>query len=731
MEKEILKGLTRKSLIIGIIGVLIVNFFTAEYGLICDVWSWQGYPNWTRNMYDASTAFYNSFAFAFMFMLIIAAINQVKHIFSAMETAVIYIMILVGGAVMNTGAGLEGAFVFFYQSSIPFALGQAENVAAERYYEYTSSLIRADPEYTRYMIQTSMAVPDVSKFMGNILWVTLFFTCAIYSMYFLMLLFRRTWVDLESLQFPLGELSSEFIELTQPANSSIDRSRVKLFKAKWFWIGFAIQFIYLFIEVGPNVITNWAASSPWSIMSSPPQADIPGTNIKIAPRFDLGTYALIWSTLVISLEPWRIGWCSMLSLDVLVGFLIGWFVLWIIYPLALGTSWGPVPSGITYTWGMIARVGGYYYPKGGSPSAHLLGFAMMMSIFALSAWRNRSTILPILKGLFKEPTEDVDSNKPLSYRVTWLAFIVSFVATIGLAAAVGVDVAYFTAMWVLWLVFLVAFARLSAETGAHLGSAMIYRFGGWFFFVEAFLLGIWGYKFWQTGHSMVNYMTMFLTTFGCGGGLASGLFVTFNSMASFCSHSWKIGKRTKTMVKDILMASLIAVFVAALAQGVFRYMWMHIMPFSEWTEMFAWVYPSFTFVQYSDFMEPPGHPENVVFSTSIMDAYKLYPWDFYIKIIIGVAIPFILFYLRTRWTWLRVSAAGIASGAIFGPVFWSAAIVAIIIKYIVLKVGGTRLYTDKVVPFATGLIVGMLMVYLIFVPIATPIWRIGREPTPF
>jgi len=727
-EVKHFRGLTTKAIIVGLIGILAVNFLTSHSYLVDEYWAFEGnsppFVAEGRKIYESTGIFYNSFAFVVVFMFVVSIINHFKHVFNAQEAAIICIMVMVGGAIQNTGHGQPGVWPWIIQSDLEFAMGSMSEEDAAVFYELVPPMLRpADPEYTRYIMTTSWASPNIAMFGLNLLWGTAFLTFSVFSIYFLLLLFRRLWVDIEYLDFPIGNFTSNLVDLTQPSSPA-----VKLFKAKYFWIGFAIQFVWLLIEVGPNVIVNWAESSPAYVLQRWPAGDIPGTGITIMPRWDLGAYALIWSTLFISVEPWRIGWTSLLSLDVLLGFLVGWLALWIIYPLALGPIWGPVP--VRSGWSFFTRVGGYYYPKNVSPSAGLIGTVMMLSLFVLSLVRNRKTIGPILLGLFKEPPKELDPEAPMSYRVTWICFLVSFIATLGTVAALGADVAYFALWWVIWLIFLVAFARLNAETGSHLGSATMFRWYGWWFFVDAFFLGVLGSAYWYSGLNKATLLTHYLTAFSVGGGLAAGLFTFYNYMASFTSDVWRVGKRTRTSVRDVVLATLIAVFIGVLSQGAFRYMWMHIMPLAEWVHKgVGFSYPSSSFSQLTSLLK-----EKFImpwFTYQITEAYTTNPVDFWVKIIIAAALPFILYALRKRWAKFRISTAGIAMGALFGPNFWSAAVVAIIVRYITLKVGGPDLYKNKVIPTATGFLCGMLIIYLIFVMIANPLWTWQHEPVPF
>jgi len=708
---KVTKGLTLKAFVVGIIGALVVNFFTSMNYMIQE-WHWQGnappFTGGMRYVFPSVRYFYTAFAFAFLFLFIIAIINKARCFFSKQEASIIAVMTLISTPV-------SGVIWFLVMNAPVWSL---DPDSTSYYLNCTTPVLHADMNYIKYLLETPMATPNISMFVLNLLWSALFVTFFFYSIYFLLLLFRRTWLDIEVLQFPLGDLASEMVDLTQPSSS------VKMFKSKYFWIGFAVQFIWLLIEVAPNVILHWADTSPYTVFRMGFPEDIPGTGLRVMPRWDLGVYGIITSMIVVSLEPWRIGWCSMLSMDVLVGFFIAWLVFYIIYPFILNlTVWGPASPGASY--GNWASVAGYWV-SGPSPLPHVFAVGLMFSILALSIIRNRSILWATFKGIIKEPAEDIDPNRPFPYRWIWLGFTASFLITIGLASALNVDMQVFVIWFILWLLFTLAFARIAAETGGNLGSAGMNGYcTGWWRYLESFMYGYGGLSsIWDMEDSLTKSTTLFLTTMGAGGGFISREFDTYTYLSSYGISSWKIGKREGNSMRDIVIAIMVTTFIAALAQGSFQYMWLHIMPYNEWLS------------------NPPvnglpnwcitrGGSPNVFWNIGTWICFQEYPMEYLIKLIAGLAVPFILVFLRKRWAWLRISVAGLAFGAWFGPDFWSAVIAAMIIKYIVLKIGGTSLHQEKLVPIATGFICGMLMVYLIFGAIITPLWNLQREPTPF
>lgn len=90
------------------------------------------------------------------------------------------------------------------------------------------------------------------------------------------------------------------------------------------------------------------------------------------------------------------------------------------------------------------------------------------------------------------------------------------------------------------------------------------------------------------------------------------------------------------------------------------------------------------------------------------------------SIILGIVIVTLLTYLTPRVAVLRYfTPFGIILAWQYGMVFWIPCLIAALIRLIVVKTGGARLYEEKVLPWAYGSIVGAVIQFLLEIPIMT------------
>jgi hypothetical protein len=113
-------------------------------------------------------------------------------------------------------------------------------------------------------------------------------------------------------------------------------------------------------------------------------------------------------------------------------------------------------------------------------------------------------------------------------------------------------------------------------------------------------------------------------------------------------------------------------------------------------------------------------------TASYLGLRVLWPSDWAVKFIIGLAVALIVFFMRGRFTWFRVSLAGIVLGCMFGREIWSPFLIALLIKYLTIRMGGVKLYNEKLRPLSVGLIAGWCIVTVIAILM---VWYNAFMPT--
>jgi len=307
----------------------------------------------------------------------------------------------------------------------------------------------------------------------------------------------------------------------------------------------------------------------------------------------------------------------------------------------------------------------------------------------------------------------VDPEKPLPYRIALWGFIASLILYVVVSAAANV-LSLWSFVWIVMVALLMMGSyRFVAETGGSFGHSFENAFiAAWPCLISTIMLatlpGVIGVT--PTNPSMV--MTFAFTQYGL-----SGLFALMvHSSGTITLESFKLGKLSGTNLKDILKAALIAMIAFLVVITISNFIWHSIYPGDKWAgAVYPWLGSMF-FNGYSKFADPgPLAPAAYWFDNGMYQNLVNVPGptDAVLKMVIGIVVIAAVTMARERLPWLRVSAAGLVLGLFGSDWFWAPFIVALVIKYILMRVGGTELFLNKWKPLAVGLIVGFLFAYVI------------------
>jgi len=322
IKTQLEKGLTTKSLIVGIImSVVIVLWGSLNTGIVS---GWRGsinappYGAASAYLVDASMPLVVTSSFLFMALLMISLVNSMKLTFNRGEVAVIATMIITAGLISAAQAGGTSGPMLHTQ---PLAYSMMYNYV---YSPATFNAIKAWIPQTLwpsdYAALVGTTQPGVMKSINwsivspGILWNIGFWGAFLFTFVFFMLLFRRLWVDVEALQFPMENIAGELVLMTQSSGEgTATGGRPKLFKAKWFWLAFLIMFIWEMLRYLPNFSMAWNSGTPGGFWSSadnyigmvPGSGTISAGGINMYPIADLTSLAILpWVPLVVYASPW-------------------------------------------------------------------------------------------------------------------------------------------------------------------------------------------------------------------------------------------------------------------------------------------------------------------------------------------------------------------------------------------------------------------------------------------
>jgi len=698
--EEEAKGLTLKVLVLAVILGAVIAGFTVIVGPL--VWpsgvlsrEFAGYQ-WGRLRARAMWAT----GLVVWLTIIVALLNTVKRgLLSRQELAVLSIAILFAAWL----PAFEYHNVFFFWLTVTPGIAICFGDDAPTYYKYVPPIFGPqDVDYWKTVASESVPV-DFGPLAGLAgAWIV-FLVGLTGLMLFAVMLFRRIWVDIERLQFPLADILGEMIVNTERENSV-----AKLFKSKWFLLGLLIQggwmALVTFPAIGERLASPGAESYAYKY----------GWIFNVVPAWPrwkheiLSTAALPWVPLHVSLVPWHIGWGLLLATDVLVGFLIGWFVFFVIWPLAAYSMgyFGEYTPGKSI-FSILYPLRYYYQGGGGCEVAVTLG--LTLGLFIAMCWRNRWVLLNILKGIVVEPSPEVDPNRPIPYRFTWIGLIICAVLTLAGGAALNLLPQVLIVYIILMTIITVAISRVVAETGGWWGTLAVYPYRNIvsLFVVLPICYLFQGVIFGVPEESLNTWIatTMVLFVWVTG----SSFFYYIPDSGIIASNAFKLGSLTKTSSKDIFKAALIAIVVMIVSATLATIAGIYILPekASGWYgDMEA---AGYLFTLGVTYAKQSGSIYWGDITGASVAADALNTWG---KVAAGILAALAVMFLRGRYPWFMVSTAGLVLGSTsMGPMLWTAFLTALIVKQLVYKVGGAVFYLEKIRPFSVGLIAGWFLIY--------------------
>jgi len=80
--------------------------------------------------------------------------------------------------------------------------------------------------------------------------------------------------------------------------------------------------------------------------------------------------------------------------------------------------------------------------------------------------------------------------------------------------------------------------------------------------------------------------------------------------------------------------------------------------------------------------------------------------------VVGAAITIGLYMARARWPWFMINPAALSISLWLNEYMWMNAIVALIIKLVITRVGGVKALEEKVLPAVVGFCTGYGALFL-------------------
>ena len=737
MEKRI-TYFTKKAIIAGvIIGVVQTVYWSLGMAMPRSWYSWHDnsavlgagrkFISWDQPQYMMTMGFEIT-----LVLVIIAIINQIarRNVFSAGEAAVITTLASLS-ILLKMASWSTGYVTLFGVNAGAYIAGDP----VEKIWPLSSPLLGPmDKKYIDAMLLPGAAV-NWGYWIGPIGWVILYSLSWVITFGFLGLLFHRLWLDVERVPFPSAEFHVSLIKMTQIEGDGGEKSgKIGFFRNKFFLMGFILCFLWWFIAYGKFIyVPGWPGWSDPRSLGLFPGVWAPGTlpwegAPQIDPAKDFSrvgagliplSLGLYYVGLYINLGPWEIAWGFLNSIPNILGLVVGTLILVILMPPIM-TRLGfyglqSSQSFFDMEWQMAFYRGVAFV---GTERNNLWGtFFMFGAVSALIIYpmiRNRSQVAAIVKTLWSKPSPELEAESPLPYRVIWLGFLGGAVGMILSMAAINIPLQGFI-LWALaygWIFLCIS--KMLIETGGGYGDALIDgRWPQWMVWPLAISMMITVMLGLNQAVNSANFMWFVFFPFGIEMFAHWKQYWMYRSPQTFL-HNVKVATENKVDVKKLMKWSLIVVVVAFVISPFIDVIFAHLINMQR-TAVNAFNGRTMN-RQYTELVR-----KGVGFQSYML------PQDAPLKnfsfILLGLAITCALYFIRARFPKFMIGAAGFVLSMFVGPAVWSSWLVALVIKYLVIKIGGMKLYNEKAQPFFIGCLAGwFLCVWLLYFAISVPYW---------
>ncbi len=652
-------GLTKRSLIVALIILLLwglMSIFAGNFG-------------------SATHIFIEEMSILFPFFLLIFGLQALEKVrikglrLTRQELTFIWGMLVVGIPITNSGF-LAGRLLL--NAMFAYSPGSGSYVPSS----FVNHLIFWGP--------TSPAEHDAA-FEGGVIpnmgeWILPIVFWAITSIawafmcLFLIQIFRKPWVDVERLAFPLAQPVQELLE----APLAIPSEKRKRYT--WMALGALLGFIWSSFEFLRVVFPEWGDFFA--------NIDIFGIQPgrAWAVRIDLGQELGLSSILPNAFlearpEPVMIAVFLLVSLNVLLSALVFYLLFWVIVPI-FETEVGLIspPTGVASPPDIdlgFAKVGGM----------SLFTFGEFGILFGCAIWAillQRRYLWRTIQAI-RDPSIIDESGEPIPYRVAWIGFLgcaLVFLGSLLLSNQFNLIGGIYVVIFL--CVAYVAGARLRAETaGMGIGHPGYVHLHG--MHTARVLMGING------ENKPVDQPGFYVTA----------LWIQFfqrdaapAAPAVSALESYNVARITKTRTRDIFISHAIGVVMIIVLC------------------LTAWPFFTYFYGLSNEWAGEAGH--NFDYTESSYQLVTGGYWDFlsygvdiWGQAILGIVFAIGLNIIRLSNPWLPLNpiAAPILL-SLRGGYWWLPILIAYLIKYAVVRIGGTKAYTGYLLPAAVGYLLG-------------------------
>jgi len=470
---------------------------------------------------------------------------------------------------------------------------------------------------------------------------------------------RKPLVETERLAFPGIAAGAYLVSATKEEDDKMDLFNFSKRWTKFFWVAFVLGFLLTFLDTLKYFVPTVPASSYlgiWTIDLSPYTKDL-------LPGAYFWNQVRVPDVLIFMFTP----------MDVLLTVLVGWIVFQVLYPtIAIRAGWVTYSPGMETTFTTLSQsVGPFKYGL-------LCVIGVPIGIGLWMIWQNRAHFAEIFRaglGTTSGPREEGG----VSYKTVVYGAGLTSLIIFALMVFVGAPIQSVIVFLALQLVFSYGQVRV-------MGDVHEYNAYGDYFNWYRYDAALWGTP-------PVNSAAVFNSMF---------LYSVFDSSATRIqtfpgmSHSfktYKVGQLNDTSAKDIFNTTVLIIIPLAIFASAYSIWFFHTFGGINKLATVANAWAS-------------GLVTDAYGYTITTPSLALGVFERYALLIGGALLAIVLYIGRMSFPWFFLNPSGlILLGAAPNLAVFSA-IIALVIKYVVLRVGGTKLFENSAVPFVVGFLVG-------------------------
>jgi len=488
-----------------------------------------------------------------------------------------------------------------------------------------------------------------------------------FSGYFLALIVRKQYVDIEKLPFPLH------VVVSYPARAATTwNNKPELFswsKSKPFWIGVVLGLIYFQNQIIAPIAINVLKVARWPSVNDyiPFYTDL---NVPLGSVLPGGALALTlaWEHLFMA---------YLMPLEILFSMWVTYFIVQIVANTALvGAGLAPWDP----SWGAMTTWMQYGYYVGPMRYAYV-GLGMFIATAIVPLAIHRRQLIGSLKLAFGQKAEGVsEEGEPLPYRWAWIGLIGTFILFIVLMMASGISVVVAVPLLIFIWLLIMGNLRNMGESGYF----MIRQYAGF-------------------GGVVYPLMSDMLIAAGTPTGL--GAFATFEFGGWYTSNPFGLGanvymmaEKTRTEVggikaRDVFIAGVLGSIILVLV----------VFPMFFWTLQAQGINKAY--LAGSEIYNTDMYMTNT--RKQVVEGYFAPGRPYAQYLVVGFIIGAILYYVRLVFPAIPINPFGVMYGMTsHDTVFmFTPFIIGWVAKLLTLKIGGIKAYEE----YGTRIVIGFAL----------------------